>query len=470
MVSITKITNNKVVQNFSFMTVGNMVSQVLALITVLKITQHFAPDDYGLYTFITSQGLLLLSISDLGIQPIIVRSIARDPNKTNDLILNGLLLRILTIAILTALYILYNHFLGTLSIQEVLLVSLCGFVNALWTVLEYAFLGNQKMFFASAIKIVYGLLWFGFVFLLPEESFTVYNLIFIFVILNILQGVGLGIYLKKNGIMRGQKSPFLTSTKRILIQSWPYFSVMLIMIPVQQFYNIYLELNSTVDEIGFFNLARRLLAPVQMILNYAVLAAFPSLSALWVSDQKKLYYLLTNGFQYFLIIGISLAFMFNLFIEDIVILLFSKEYLPAVQVTQMQVWFTFLMAVNYTISTVLGAINKEKLMFNLAIMNGLISIPMMYYGSQFGAYGLSVAYVLSFALFEIILWMTFRKQLNIKIKKEFICWASALGLFLISTFLIHDLDIKLKIILSVLICIVVGLYFIKNYKKDYQNE
>lgn len=470
MVSITKITNNKVVQNFSFMTAGNMVSQVLALITVLKITQHFAPDDYGLYTFITSQGLLLLSISDLGIQPIIVRSIARDSNKTNDLILNGLLLRILTIAILTELYILYNHFLGTLSIQEVLLVSLCGFVNALWTVLEYAFLGNQKMFFASAIKIIYGLLWFGFIFLLPEESFTVYNLIFIFVTLNILQGVGLGIYLKKNGIMRGQKSPFLTSTKRILKQSWPYFSVMLIMIPVQQFYNIYLELNSTVDEIGFFNLARRLLAPVQMILNYAILAAFPSLSALWVSDQKKLYYLLTNGFQYFLILGMSLAFMFNLFIEDIVILLFSKEYLPAVRVTQMQVWFTFLMAVNYTISTVLGAINREKLMFNLAIMNGLISIPMMYYGSQFGAYGLSVAYVLSFAVFEIILWMTFRKQLNIKIKKEFICWTAALALFLISTFLINDLDVQLKIIVSVLICIVVGLYFVKNYKKDYQNE
>lgn len=470
MISIKKIATNKVVQNFSFMTVGNMISQVLSLITVLKITQYFAPDDFGLYTFITSQGLLLLNISDLGIQPIIVRSIARDPDKTNDLILNGLLLRILTIIILTGLYILYNHSLGTLSIQEVLLVSLCGFVNAIWTVLEYAFLGNQKMFFASLIKIIYGLLWFGSVFLLPEESFTVYNLIFIYVSLNIFQGVGLGIYLKKNEMMRGGKSSFIISTKKILIQSWPYFSVMLIMIPVQQFYNIYLELNSTVEEIGFFNLARRFLAPVQMILNYAILAAFPSLSALWISDQKKFYSILTNGFQYFLIIGMSLALIFNLFIADIVVLLFSNEYLPAVRVTQMQVWFTFLMAVNYTISTVLGAINKEKLMFNLAVVNGLISIPMMYYASKFGAYGLSVAYVLSFALFEIILWITFRKQLKIKIKKEFICWAIAIALFLISTFLINDLKLQAKIILSILICIIVGLYFVKNYKKDYQNE
>lgn len=470
MLSIKKIANNKVVQNFSYMTVGNMVSQILSLITVLKITQYFAPDDFGLYTFITSQGLLLLNISDLGIQPIIVRSIARDPDKTKDLILNGLILRILTIGILTALYVIYNQLFGTLTIEEVLLVSLCGFVNAFWTVLEYAFLGNQKMFFVSLLKIIYGTLWFGFVFLLPSKSFTVYNLIFIFVILNILQAIGLGLYLKKNKMMIGVKSSFITSTKKILLQSWPYFSVMLIMIPVQQFYNIYLELNSTVEEIGFFNLARRLLAPVQMVLNYAILAAFPSLSALWITDQKKLYSILTNGFQYFLIIGMTMALIFNLFIEDIVILLFSKEYLPAVRVTQMQVWFTFLMAVNYTISTVLGAINKEKLMFNLAVINGLISIPIMYYGSQFGAYGLSVAYVLSFALFEIILWITFRKQLKIKIKNESICWTLAIVLFLFSTFAIKGIELPTKVIISIFITIVVGLYFAKKYKKDYTGE
>ncbi|GAA0879724.1 lipopolysaccharide biosynthesis protein [Algoriphagus jejuensis] len=470
MISVKKITDNKVVQNFSFMTVGNMASQVLSLITVLKITQHFAPDDFGLYTFITSQGLLLLNISDLGIQPIIVRSIARDQNKTYDLISNGLILRTLTIVLLTGLYAIYNHYFGTLTIEGVLLVSLCGFVNALWTVLEYAFLGNQNMFFASLIKITYGLLWFGFVFLLPLDYFTVYNLIFIFILLNILQGLALGIYLKRKKMMEGRRSTFLSSTKKILKQSWPYFSVMLIMIPVQQFHNIYLELNSTVEEIGFFNLGKRFLAPIQMVLNYAVLAAFPSLSALWVADQKKFYSILSNGFQYFLIIGMSLAVVFNLFIEDIVILLFSEEYLPAVKVTQMQVWFTFLMAVNYTISTVFGAINREKVMFNLAVVNGVISIPMMYYASRFGAYGLSVAYVTSFAIMEVVLWITFRNLLKIKIKREFTCWLIVVVMFVVSTFLIRDLQLETKIALSVLICFSVGLYFIKNYRQDYQNE
>jgi len=470
MLTLKKLSQNKVVQNFSFMTLGNVISQVLSLVTVLRITHFFAPDDYGLYTFITSQGLLLLNISDLGIQPIIVRSIARDKGSTKDLIINSLILRLLTVTFLTFLYFIYNRFFGILSIEEVLFVGLCALVYAVWTILEYAFLGHQKMFTASLIKITYGILWFGMVWLLPQDYFSVYNLIFIFVGLNILQGIAMGILLKVNGMMTGGRLTFYDSTRQILTQSWPYFSVMLIMIPVQQFYNIYLELNSNVEQIGFFNLARKLLAPVQMVLTYAVLAAFPSLSTLWVHDKAKFIKLITNGFQYFLIIGMTMAFLFNLFIKEIVVILFSAEYLPAVKVTQMQVWYTLLMSVNLTISTIFGSVNKEKLIFKLAVINGLISIPMLYYGSYYGAYGLSIAYVVSFAMMEVIVWRSFTDILNISVKKDMTCWLLIIGLFLISTFIVSYISLPIKILISILMLTAIVYYFNRNFKGDYQNE
>jgi len=242
------------------------------------------------------------------------------------------------------------------------------------------------------------------------------------------------------------------------------------MIPVQQFYNIYLELNSNVEEIGFFNLARKLLTPVQMVLTYAVLAAFPSLSTLWIEDKDKFLKLITNGFQYFLIIGMTMAFLFNLFIKEIVIILFSPEYLPAVKVTQMQVWYTLLMSVNLTISTVFGSVNKEKLIFKLAVINGFISIPMLYYGSYYGAYGLSIAYVLSFAIMEVIVWRSFTNILKIRIKKEVICWFMIIGLFLISTFLVSYISLLIKILISILMLTAIVYYFIRNFAGDYQNE
>jgi O-antigen/teichoic acid export membrane protein len=449
---------------------GNVISQILSLVTVLKITHLFAPEDYGLYTFITSQGLLLLNISDLGIQPIIVRTIARDKSSTKNIILNGLILRLLTVSILTLIYVLYNHFFGILTIEEVIFVGFCGLVNAVWTILEYAFLGHQNMFYSSLIKIIYGILWFGIIWLLPQQYFSVYNLVFIFIGLNILQSLALGMLLKINGMMIGKRLSFYISTIQLLKQSWPYFSVMLIMIPVQQFYNIYLELNSSVEEIGFFNLAIKLLAPVQMVLTYAVLAAFPNLSTLWMEDKDKFLKLIKNSFQYFLIIGMTMAFLFNLFINEIVIILFSEKYLPAVKVTQMQVWYTLLMSINLTISTVFGSINKEKVIFKLAILNGFISIPMLYYGSNFGAYGLSIAYVVSFAIMELFVWNSFTKILQIPIDNQIICWLMILVLFLISTFLINFLSLPVKLIISFLIIMGIIIYFRRNFKRDYQNE
>ena len=462
---LKKVKSNKVFRNFSYLTIGNAVSQVLSLVTVLKITYFFTPDDYGLFTFVTTQGLLLLALSELGIKQIIIRAIARDPERTSDLIINGSILRFLSVTGLTLIYLLYNHFFGTLDPFQVILVGACAMSHAFWNMLEYAFLGHQKMLFPSLLKIAYSILWFASIFILPQAYFSVNNLIYIFILLNGVQGVGFVFLIKKHNLLIGPTSNFFKSTKAILIESWPYFSVMLVMIPIQSFHNIYLELNSTVDEIGFFNLARRLLAPVQMVLDYALIAAFPSLSALWVSDKKKFYNIISNGFQYFMLIGMALTFLFTLFVKEIVILLFSDSYLPSVTVTQMQVWFTFLMAVNRTISIVFGAINEEKLLFKLSIINAVISIPMLYYGSQFGAYGLSVGYVLSFAILEIYLWIKFRKVIDVKIHNDLVLWALAIILFLISFFLSDTLSLHTKALIS-LITLIPMVYFMKlNSKK-----
>lgn len=306
---ISKLKSNKVFKNFSYLTIGNAVSQVLSLVTVLKITYFFTPDDYGLFTFVTTQGLLLLALGELGIKQIIIRAIAREPERTSDLIINGSILRFLSVTGLTLIYLLFNHFFGTLDAFQVILVGACAMSHAFWHMIDYAFLGHQKMLYPSILKIVYSVLWFSSIFVLPQEYFTVNNLIYVFISLNVVQGIGFTILLKNSQLMLGPVSGFWKSTKAILNESWPYFSVMLVMIPIQSFHNIYLELNSTVDEIGFFNLARRLLAPVQMVLDYALIAAFPSLSALWVTNQKKFYNIISNGFQYFMIMGLAHQFL-----------------------------------------------------------------------------------------------------------------------------------------------------------------
>lgn len=467
MLLLQKVKNNKVFKNFSYLTIGNTISQLLSLITVLKITNYFTPIDYGLFTFITTQGLLLFALSELGIKQIIIRAISRNPEKTNDLIFNGLILRFISVFSFTGLYLTYNEIFGTLTLIQVLLIGACALGSAFWDVLEYSFLGHQKMFFPSLFKIIYSSVWFMSIFLIPGNLITVNYVVVVYILLNFLLGLACLFMMKKQNLFIGEISGFWSSTKMILSESWPYFSVMLIMIPIQSFHNIYLELNSTVDEIGYFNLSGRLLSPVQLVLDYALIAAFPSLSALWVIDKVKFHKIIKTGFQYFIIGGSTMAFLFSIYVEELVIFLFPEGYLPAVQVAKTQVWYTFLMAVNRTISIIFGASNNEKLLFKLAILNAIISIPMLYIGSKYGAYGLSIGYVLSFSIMEIYLWFKFKKVMNVAIKRDKIAWGIAIILFVLAYFIPLYIDFISKIFFSIFLLSVIIFYISKNYRKDY---
>ena len=112
---LSNVLNNKVFRNFSYLTIGSVLAQGLSLLTILKITRIFSPSDYGLFTFIMAQGLLLLAIADLGIRNIVIRSIARKPDRTNDLIVNGAMLKVFATLALIAIYIAYNNLLGSLG-------------------------------------------------------------------------------------------------------------------------------------------------------------------------------------------------------------------------------------------------------------------------------------------------------------------------------------------------------------------
>lgn len=433
--TIRSILDNKVFRNFSYLTLGSVLAQGLSLLTILKITRIFSPSDYGLFTFIMAQGLLLLAIADLGIRNIVIRSIARNKERTNDLIMNGAILRIGATVALIIIYIVYNDILGSLSGQALFLLFLYTLLSSVSHLLETVFLGNERMLPISVINLAYSASWFIIVWLLPDHSVTVTFLFWIFLGLNALKTMALALTLYLQSLLVGEVGNFWSSSKALVNESWPYFSLVFIMIPVNHFSNNFLDINSTTDEIGYFNLSQKLLGPVSMVIGFALSAVFPNLSALWTKDRQKFYFYISSGFKYFMLPAMVLCALFTLFAREVVVLLFTDAYLPAVKVCQLQVWFVFLMGVNSLIGTILGATNREKLLLKLGIVNAILSTPMLYLGSHFGALGLSYGYVISFGIFEIYLWLTFRKSLQIKIDSDGLLWIAAILFFVGSYFI-----------------------------------
>jgi O-antigen/teichoic acid export membrane protein len=432
-------------------------------LTVLKITKILHPDDYGLYTFMIAQGTLLLTIGDLGVRNIVIRTIARDPYRSKDLIYNGALLRTIALLVLGGCYLLYNYFLGNLQTEELLFVFLFALISCFGKLFETAFLGHQKMLPPSVINLSSSILWFLWIFLLPAATMDVAFLFYSFLGLNLLKNLIFLVVLHKQGLMLGKMNGFLSSSYSLLKESWPYLALVLVMLPYTKFTNNFLDINSTREEIGYFNLSERLTGPIAFVLDFGLVAIFPNLSALWVSNKAKFQTYVRMGFKYYMLLGMLLCFLFTLFAKELFGLIFPASYLPAVLVCQLQIWYLFLTSVDSLIGTIFGATNNEKKILRLGIVNSLFSTPILYFSSQYGALGLASGMVFSFAIFQFYLWHVFGKTLRFGIEDRGLMWFSAAALFGVSYFVAGDMHIGYKLLMASGVLLLTGRYFFKNY-------
>jgi O-antigen/teichoic acid export membrane protein len=464
-----KIINNKVVRNFSYVTIGNVIAQIINLLAVIKISKIFSPDSYGLYTFLTVQGLLVFTLADLGIRNIVIRTIARDKMNTKDVVVNGILIRLCSVTFFSILYFFYNNFLGHLSISNVLLVCAFSYFNCITNLFESAFWGHQKMLAPAVINILTSVLWYVIILVIPPGYITIGYLFLIYIGITVLTGISYYFILEFNHLIVGVKQPFLVSSDRLLRQSWPYFVLVLLTLPYTYLTNNFLDINSNQTEIGFSNLAGKLMSPISLVITYSLSALFPNLSNLWVTNEEKFKKMLINGIRVFIICALFMCFVYTMFADTFIRLIFSSKYIQVIKISQIQVWYVFLMGVNSLIGTIWGATNNEKLLVKSSIVNIFISGPILYWSSKYGALGLSYGYVLSFAIFEVYLWNSFKKSINIEIKYDKIIWAIALGLTIVSFYFMGrvSLAIKICIVFGVLLSAVI--YFLK-YRKKIPND
>ncbi|MGB6153959.1 MAG: oligosaccharide flippase family protein [Pricia sp.] len=459
-----KLLNNIVFKNFSYLTIGTVIAQVISLITILKITDFLSPDDYGLFTFLIAQGMLLLKIGDLGNMNIVIRTIARRPERTNDLVVNVAIIRTLAVISLFLLYIVYNYYLGSLSVENLGLLFIFSLISCFSSLFELVFMGHQKMLPTSIINLAYSIIWFLIVFLVLDRNSDVSYIFLFYILASLTKAALFYTFLRRYHLLQGKVQNFFVSSKQLIAESWPYFAIILIMLPLTSLSNNFLDINSSNEEIGYFNLSQKLIGPISLVITMLLTAVFPNLSSLWGKDEEKFKKYLSAGFGAYMLTGMIICFLFALFSKEVVALLFPKGYQAAIQVCQIQVWYLFLTSVDSLIGVVLGAANREKMILRYSLVYFLICTPTLFFGSYYGAIGLSYAYVFSFGISMLYVWVSFKKTLQLKIQNDGLIWVLALALFIISYFVSLQTLLIYKIAIALAVVGLLSVYLLKKFK------
>ena len=418
---IKKLVNNIVVRNIFYLGIGNGLIQLLGMIAVIVITAIFLPSEYGTYTYMMIQAQLIAAIADLGMRNIIIRDVARAKTNRMRLYFPALVAVVFSNVIIFLFYTIYNHFLGGFTNFQLILIGLYSFVYCVISLTENLLIGLERMLPLSLIGVSFALIWLCFVSFFPTKLISVEFLYLSSLLLLLLKFVALVIELKlkeKQKLFHEIKNPneILTLVKKSL----PFFGLVLVALPINYLSNNFLQINSTMQEIGFFSLAQKLTSPLTMVFGILFSALFPNISILWEENREKFHKVVEKGIMYFILFAAGGAFLFSLLIKPVFHLFFTDEYNASIDVCKTQIWFVCLMGISSLAGTIWGAMNREKLSFKMAAINAMINVPLLWIGSKYGASGLSFSYVLSFLLFTTILWPVFVKTNKINKKRSFI--------------------------------------------------
>jgi O-antigen/teichoic acid export membrane protein len=428
---IKRILKIKVFQNFSYLLLGNVGMQLLNLIAVMVIAKVYKPSLFGTYSFMITQSMLLAVIADLGMRTVLVRTAANE----SDTILN----RYLNIAIVSGLianiflfsiYLLFNFYFGELSFLQTILVSLYSIVYTYSNSMENVFLGKQKMLPTIITNIGTSIFWLLFVLIILNDSTSVNLFFFMFVLIYILKPLFLSTILYNKYNFRFKTSNFILNFKSLFFQSLPFFGLVLITLPANNLANNFLAYNSTIEQVGFFSLSQKFISPITMVLSILLTSLFPNLSILWTKNNNDFPRIVSKSVPIFIIFGTFLIVLFLAVIDPVFKIFFSVHYYSTLLMLKFQIWYVLLFGVASLIGTILIAMHQDKLLFRLAVLNSLIITPILWIGSQYGGFGLSIGYLTGFVLFFIIEWVIFSKKLDIPLKVHYV-WLFPILVFII---------------------------------------
>ncbi|WP_336515901.1 oligosaccharide flippase family protein [Pollutibacter soli] len=394
---LKKVTSNRIVNNFSTITLSNILVQGITIFSSIKIAKGLAPEDFGIFSYLLVLSNIYLVLSGLGMRQVIIRTIAVNPSQSNILFRKSFLLRTLIFLPLVVSIIIYNNYFSKIHFDQlsVILLSANILFLSIWDTLESVNYGYQSMKQPSIIQLFSTALWVVIILLLPSQYIQV----------NVVMGITVGLQILRTAVLyfRSQKNGFISLSAKnatplkinLVRESSSFFLLSVFTLITTQIPVVYLEQNASDTEIAFYNIALRIIGPVQMLLLTFMNVLYPVVSRIFANDGEKFTNSIKNVYIFLMLLGNTGAFVLSLFSKEIILLMYGEAYVSSAIVFNVQIWYTILYSILCYIGMILSAINKQVLLAKLSFAYAIVATPCLFIGSKYGAIGLSMGFLVS---------------------------------------------------------------------------
>ncbi|MFN3532490.1 MAG: flippase [Candidatus Brocadia sp.] len=385
---------NKLIKNTSFVFISGMANKLFSFFFIAYAARVLGPADFGLYAFIGTVALLFSAFGNFGIVPMAIREISRDKTKVGTLFSHILSLRVGIVLLLYPFLVITINILGY-SKEVKYLIYITGIscvFSAFSSSFRILYVAFESFKTPSLIAILVSFFSTTSHIIVLYSGYGLKGIIWVSFLGNLLGAAISGIWIRRKFLK--YKFVFnLPVFKDLLLQSLP-FAVLFFFQQVTN--NINILLLSRLPgpfpgetAMGYYNPPSSVCRNALMFPDSFRQAALPTVSSN-AENLEIIKGIVANSTKSLLALVIfPLVLATTFFPEEIINLIFGKEYLPSTPVLTILGWAYALQVFNSPVTVTLSASREIKKFVPWAAlefcMNIALAVPLIMYYSFVGA-------------------------------------------------------------------------------------
>lgn len=330
-----------VLNNIGWLSFDRMLRMGGSLLVGTLVARFLGPSQFGILNLATAIYLLFNTVSNLGLDYLVVRDAALYPDQEHELLGTAFLLKVAASVLTTLSAVLYAWLAHPRESIIVLLVALFSVVSILqgFDVIEYFFQAKTLSRYTVVPKTVIFLLasvarlWAVHV----RASLLIFGAI---IALEMLLGELSLIfsYLRYELRTVGRWKFRLERGKSLLKESWPLVLASLLVTIYMRMDQILLGFLTSSKVVGYYSAAVRLSEIWYVIPSLICSSVMPKLLTKMVADKKQYYDRLQTLYNYFVLLSVVLAVGTMLLSRVAIYLIFGRAYMAAASVLTVHIW------------------------------------------------------------------------------------------------------------------------------------
>lgn len=367
----------------SFLFFSQALTRVIGFFYTIFLANSLGVLDFGLYSVALAYFSIISAVCDFGFNRFLVREIAKEGNRSWEVIWNVLMLRLTIVAVLFALFsaVLYSLDMDKIRVSVVLLASLSVLPQAIALTFDGIFIGLQKLQFSAIASFVLSIVTVFFGVFLMKVGFGVYGPVNALLLGQIIYAVVLGYFIYKH---QGFKLSSVTTyiIKKALWGSLPYGILAIMGLMYFKIDTVLLSYIRGNFETGIYSAGYKFLEALVFIPNALTFALFPAFAKLHEENSVKIKPLFLKSTAVMFLVGCLITVLYFLTLP-LVIGIFLPKFRSSIDVIKILSLSIPFMFIHIPASAVLTSSDKYlkqvillsliPLVFNILL--NLIFIP-----------------------------------------------------------------------------------------------